>query len=65
VEIGKTRRIIESDPVKDPVPDRAPNNPLPVPEPQPSPTKEPAKAWSVGFVRIVDGEDVIIDLASE
>ena len=43
MEIGKTKRIIQSEPLKDPVPDREPNNPLPVPEPQPTPAKEPEK----------------------
>lgn len=44
MEIGKTKRIIESEPMKDPVPDRHVNDPLPAPQPQPSPDKEPAKA---------------------
>lgn len=41
MEIGKTKRIIESEPVKDPVPDREPTKlPLPAPQPQPSPTPD-------------------------
>lgn len=45
MEIGKTKRVVESDPIKDPVPDREPSKlPNVTPLPQPTePVKEPDK----------------------
>lgn len=56
MEIGKPKRIVESDPIVDPVPDREPTKLPATPQPDPSPTKEPVKVCVLCDLPGADGE---------